>query len=226
MTLGIWDLYLPKIVLVQTACSVFGFSRYHTLMLHMFSAFSPVCLALGTSITPDMLDVAFLIAVNTTIWWTNIFNRVVDQAVSKSDNYVNLVLWGIQFAFIMLFAAIAGYILAFIISSTLCVPVTIYVVLFSGHVLASRIVWMIVVWNGIRRIFKPFNKPSSSFRLDIFRLGLAVGASVFFMRENGLFSSDVYYLWDRISTIWMGEVVRTPFDDRYFVRKSWRVLLE
>jgi hypothetical protein len=61
----IWDnLNLPVFALVQGAYSVFAFSWYHRLVLHIFAVGAPFWIAMGTSVAPDKLDLVFLIAIN------------------------------------------------------------------------------------------------------------------------------------------------------------------
>ena len=61
----IWNnLNLPAFLIMQGACAVFAFSWYHRLVLQIFAVGAPFWIAMGTSVAPDKLDLAFLIAVN------------------------------------------------------------------------------------------------------------------------------------------------------------------
>jgi len=210
MSQAIWDLCLPRVILVQTFLWVINLSSHRRILLHFFSAFTPVWLALRTSIKPDMLDVAFLIGVNVAIWWTNPMNSVVVEEawILKSEDYIYIDIM-LQFVF----GAIAGCMVAFIMSLIVFIAITIPVFLFNPPILAVRFICMIGIWNNISTFFTGgmFDNNHSSMssslsrRLSIFRFGLTVGASLFFI-QGGFFSSNISYTCLKIGQVWMGEV--------------------
>lgn len=172
---------------------------------------------MGTSVTPDMLDAIFLTTINIIIWWTNCFNGVVEEierVLSGSKSYVDILRLGILF----IVSAILGYALGFILSFILFILsfilfIPLCVILGNPPVLAVRIAWMAGTCNGMVHAFKQFDTAQGVLG-GIIRLGLALGASLFF----AFFSSNVYYTWERMGEVWMGEV--TSFDHKYFLPKS------
>lgn len=209
---SIWDLYLPRVILVQTACSFFKFSKYHNTMLHFFSSFAPVFLATGTAVSPDILDVAFLIAVNTAIWWTNFFNTLV-ESLERTEDLVEAFLWGCQ----LVIFAIIGYVSAFILTSILFIPCTLCVFLLGTSLKMGRIVLMAGSCIGVGGAFAICDT-NKELRGGSKRLGLALGATLFFVREHGIFSSNIYYTWERMGEALKGEV--TDYDRKFFLLKK------
>jgi len=209
---SIWDLYFQRMILVQTACSFFKFSKYHNTMLHCFSAFAPLFLAMGSAVSPDMLDVAFLIAVNTAIWWTNFFNSLIEW-LDRTESLVEVFIWGCEF---VIFAVI-GYISAFILTSSLFIPATLCVFLLKTSFQTGRVVLMAGSCIGMGGAFSICDT-NQDLRGGSRRLGLSVGATFFFVREHGFFSSNIYYTWERIGEVLSGEV--TEYDHKFFLLKK------
>jgi len=208
----IWDLYLPRVMLVQMACSFFKFSKYHNTMLHFFSSFAPVFLATGTAVSPDMLDVAFLIAVNTAIWWTNFFNSLVEW-LERTEDVMDAFFWGCQFVIF----TIIGYVSAFILTSILFIPSALCVFLLNTSLKTGRIVLMAGSCIGMGGAFTICDT-NKELRGGPKRLGLALGTTLFFVREHGFFSSNIYYTWERIGEVLRGEV--TDYDHKFFLLKK------
>jgi hypothetical protein len=181
-------------------------------MLHFFSSFAPVVLAMGTAVSPDMLDVAFLIAVNTAIWWTNFFNSLVEW-VERTDDIVERLLWLCQFAIFV----IIGYVSACTLTYILFLPSTLCVFLLNTSPQTGRIVLMAGSCIGMGRAFTICDA-NNELRGGSKRFGLAVGASLFFVREHGFFSSNIYYTWERVGEVLRGEV--TDYDHKFFLLKK------
>jgi len=59
---------------------------------------------------------------------------------------------------------------------------------------------------------------NSEFRGGPKRFGLAAGASLFFIRQHGFFSSNIYYTWERVGEVLRGEV--TDYDRQFFLLKK------
>jgi len=210
---SIWALYLPRVILVQTACSFFRFPKYQKAMLHFFSSFTPVFLSMGTAVSPDMLDVAFLITVNTIIWWTNFFDSLVESVERTDDVRSETFLWLCQFAIF----AIIGYVYACILTYILFIPPTLCVFLLNASPQTGRIGLMVSSCIGMGLAFTICDT-SSDLRGGSKRLGLAAGASLFFIREHGFFSSNIYYTWERLGEVVRGEV--TDYDHKFFLLKK------
>jgi len=199
---SIKNLNITRLAVLQTACSICNFfSAYHRFILHIstFSVF--LWLEVVTAVVPDTTDVVFLIAVQACIWWTNPFSGIVGQR--DRARCVGILPMPVGFEIVLF--AIVGYVVALIISFLVFIPTIFMVVPFlstPAYLYATRISWMSGTCNGMYRFFGGIDK--SEFR-GIFRIGLALGASIFFMREHGFFSSDIYYTWKAIGVFLIGK---------------------
>jgi len=197
---ALWNMYRLELALVLAAYLVFRFSRYHGAILFFLAPFVPVWLAAGTSTSPDILDVAFLVAVNMALMWANFFKGVFEH-VARAESFEDGLLLGIQ----IIFSVIMGYAVAFILSFILFIPATIFVLFFNTPVQITRITLMVGACMVIGRAFK--------FRSGINRLGLSFGASMFFVLHHGFFSSNIYYTWDKVGQVWRGEILSFNYRD-------------
>jgi len=94
---------------------------------------------------------------------------------------------------------------------------TIIILFFNTPAILNRLSLMFGTWNAVRTGFQVFDKNEST-RGGIGRFGLVFGASLFFVREHGFFSSNVYYTWERMGEVWRGEV--TDYDPQFFSPKK------
>jgi len=211
----IWDnLNLQAIVLTQGACSAFAFSWYHRLVLQVFTVGAPFYISMGTSIAPDKLDLVFMVAINAVIWWPEFFNSLIEEVEDAfSGGFVGVLLLGCRFVFYV----IVGYISAAGLSAIMFTFTTIIVFSFNTPPLLNRISVMLGTWNAVRTGFHEFDKNEDT-RGGIRRFGIGFGASLFFVREHGFFSSNIFYTWERMGEVWRGEV--TEYDRKFFSPKK------
>jgi len=211
----LWDnLNLSGIALVQGACSVFAFSWYHRMVLQVFAVAAPFYISTGTSVAPDKLDLVFMIAINAVIWWPEFFGSLVEEVNEAfSDGVWNVLVLGFQF----MFYAIVGYICAAGLSAIMFTFTTIIMLFSNTPPVASRVSVMLGTWNAVRTGFQEFDKNEYT-RGGIRRFGIVFGASLFFVREHGFFSSNIFYTWERMGEVLRGEV--TDYDRKFFSPKK------